>query len=129
VDVVYDAVGGEISLESLRCVRFGARFLIVGWAATPSVARGKGQRGAPNANVLPTNLIMMKSLDVLGCPTAISTAHDPASREPRLAKVFEWAASGRIRPRVSRAHPLSEFKTALREKWNGEVIGNSVLHP
>jgi len=32
VDVVYDGVGGEISVESLRCVRFGARFLIVGWA-------------------------------------------------------------------------------------------------
>jgi NADPH2:quinone reductase len=54
-DVVYDGVGGEISLESLRCVAFGARFLIVGWASTPFVARGKGGRGAPNANVLPTS--------------------------------------------------------------------------
>jgi NADPH2:quinone reductase len=54
-------------------------------AATPFVASGKGQRGAPNANQLPTKLIMMKSLDVLGCPTAISTANDPRSRAPRLA--------------------------------------------
>src|SRR5690606_6695540 len=44
VDVVYDAVGGETSIESLRCVAFGARFLIVGWASTPFVARGKGGR-------------------------------------------------------------------------------------
>ena len=49
VEVVYDGVGGDISIESLRCVAFGARFLIVGWAATPFVARGKGERGAPNA--------------------------------------------------------------------------------
>ncbi|MDP6932477.1 MAG: zinc-binding dehydrogenase, partial [Myxococcota bacterium] len=55
VDVVYDGVGGAISLESLRCVSFGARFVIVGWASTPFVARGRGQRGAPNANLLPTN--------------------------------------------------------------------------
>ena len=41
-DVVYDGVGGDISLESLRCVKFGARFLIVGWASTPLVAKGKG---------------------------------------------------------------------------------------
>jgi len=40
--------------------RFGARSLMVGWAATPFVAKGRGPRGAPNANVLPTNLIMMK---------------------------------------------------------------------
>ena len=101
VDVVYDGVGGDISLESLRCVRFGARFLIVGWAATPFVARGKGQRGAPNANLLPTNLIMMKGLDVLGCPTVISTVNDPSLRAPRLAQVLAWAEAGKIR-RTSR---------------------------
>jgi len=66
VNVVYDGVGGDISLESMRCVSFGARFLIVGWASTPFVAKGKGQRGAPNANMLPTNLIMIKGLKVLG---------------------------------------------------------------
>ncbi len=129
VDVVYDAVGGDTSIESLRCVRFGARFLIVGWTSTPFVARGKGQRGAPNANALPTNLIMMKSLDVLGCPTAISTAHDPSSRAPRLAQVLAWAHQGRIRPRVSHTYPLAEFKRAMRDKWEGAVIGGSVLHP
>ncbi len=129
VDVVYDGVGGEISLESLRCVRFGARFLIVGWASTPDVAKGKGERGAPRANVLPTNLVMMKSLDVLGCPTAISTALDPSSRPPRLAAILAWANEGKLRPRVSHRFALSEFRAAMRAKWTGEVLGGCVLHP
>ena len=129
VDVVYDAVGGDTSLESLRCVRFGARFLVVGWASTPFVAGAKGRRGAPNANALPTNLIMMKGLDVLGCPTAISTMVDPSSRAPRLAQVLAWAREGRIRPYVSHTYPLAEFKTALRAKWEGAVTGGAVLHP
>ena len=129
VDVVYDGVGGDISLESLRAVAFGARYVIVGWAATPFVAHGQGRRGAPNANVLPTNLIMMKGLDVLGAPTVISTVKDPSIRAPRLQKVLEWAQSGRIRPHVSHAYPLSEFATAMRAKWNGEVVGGCVLHP
>ncbi|MEZ4392718.1 MAG: NADPH:quinone oxidoreductase family protein [Polyangiales bacterium] len=129
VDVVYDAVGGETSLESLRCVRFGARFLIVGWASTPFVAKGKGGRGAPNANVLPTNLIMMKSLDVLGCPTAISTAMDPSTRAPRLAQVLAWAESGALTPIVSHTYALDAFKEALEAKWRGEVTGGCVLHP
>jgi NADPH2:quinone reductase len=127
VDVVYDAVGGDVSLESLRAVRFGARFLIVGWASTPAVARGKGQRGAPNANQLPTNLIMMKGLDVLGCPTAISTAVDPASRAPRLAQVLAWAEAGLIRPHVSHVFPFAEYQAALLAKWNGDVTGGCVL--
>ena len=129
VDVVYDGVGGDISVESLRCVQFGARFLIVGWAATPFVAEGKGKRGAPNANVLPTNLIMMKGLDVLGCPTAITTAKDPSIRPPRLAQILAWANAGKIRPYVSHTFPLTDVIGGMRAKWSGEVIGGAVLHP
>lgn len=129
VDVVYDAVGGDISLESLRCVAFGARFLIVGWAATPFVADGRGQRGAPNANTLPTNLIMMKGLDVLGCPMVISTVNDPSIRPPRFAKIMQWAAEGRIKPYISHFYPLADFKEAMRAKWSGKIIGGCVLHP
>jgi NADPH:quinone reductase len=129
VDVVFDGVGGDISLESLRCVSFGARFLVVGWASTPFVARGRGGRGAPNANTLPTNLIMMKGLDVLGCPTVISTVHDPALRPPRFAQVMRWAEAGKIRPHVSHTFPLAAFKDAMLAKWNGAIIGGSALHP
>lgn len=129
VDVVYDGVGGEISTQSLRCVRFGARYLIVGWAATPFVARGKGQRGAPDANQLPTNLIMMKGLDVLGCPTMIGTKNDPSLRPPRLARILEWARAGTIHPHVSHTFPLSEIHDAMRAKWNGAVTGGCVVHP
>lgn len=129
VDVVYDGVGGDISIESLRCVSFGARFLIVGWAATPFVAKGKGGRGAPNANVLPTNLIMMKGLDVLGCPTVISTVQDPSLRPPRLKQILEWAAAGKVRPHVSHRFPLARVVEAMRAKWSGAVIGGVVVNP
>jgi NADPH2:quinone reductase len=129
VDVVYDGVGGDISVASLRCVAFGARFLVVGWAATPFVARGKGGRGAPNANVLPTNLILMKGLDVLGCPTAIATAQDPSIRAPRLAQILAWAEQGKISPYVSHVFPLTDVLAAMRAKWSGEVVGGCVLHP
>jgi NADPH2:quinone reductase len=129
VDVVYDGVGGDISLESLRCVSFGARFLIVGWASTPGVAKGKGQRGAPQANLLPTNLIMMKGLNVLGCPMAISTKNDPSIRKPRLQQIMQWVADGEIHPYVSQVFALADFKAAMQAKWEGKIIGGCVLHP
>jgi NADPH2:quinone reductase len=129
VQVVYDAIGGDASVESLKCVEFGARFLIVGWTSTPFVAKGKGGRGAPNANQLPTNLILMKGLDVLGCPTAIATIRDPAVRKERLAQILAWAEQGKIRPQVSHRFALTEFKDAMRAKWNGDVLGGCVLHP
>jgi len=129
VDVVYDGVGGAVSLEAMRCVCFGARFLIVGWASTPFVAKGKGERGAPNANMLPTNLIMMKGLDVLGSPAMISTVHDPSIRPPRLAAILAWANEGKLRPLVSKTYPLARFAEAMKEKWSGAVVGASVLKP
>jgi NADPH:quinone reductase len=129
VEVVYDPVGGAVSLESLRCVDFGARFLIVGWASTPFVARGKGQRGAPNANVLPTNLIMMKGLDVLGCPAVISTVRDPSIRVTRLAALLDWARAGTIHPHVAARYPLAEIREAMRAKWASEFVGGIVVHP
>jgi NADPH2:quinone reductase len=118
VDVVYDGVGGQVSIDSLRCVKFGARFLIVGWAATP------GQ-----VNQLPTNLIMMKGLDVLGCPTVISTVNDPSIRHARLGQVLAWASAGQLAPLVSRAFPLSEFAAALAAKWRGDYVGGIVVTP
>ena len=129
VDVVYDSVGGAMSAESLRCVRFGARYLVVGWAATPFVAKGRGQRGAPNANQLPTNLIMMKGLDVLGCPTAISTHKDPSIREARLAALDGWIAERRLTPFVQQGYPLSEVREAMRAKWTSQFVGGCVVRP
>ena len=111
---------------ALGSVPFG---VIVGWAATPDVAKGKGQRGAPNANMLPTNLIMMKGLQVLGCPTVIATKNNPAIRQERLAAITQWADEGKLTPWVCKTFPLSEFKAAMRLKWTGKGVGGCVLHP
>ena len=130
VDVVYDGVGGDISLESLRCVRFGARFLIVGWAATPFVARGKGQRGAPErqrAADQPDHdegprraRLPDRDLDRRRSRRSARRGSRRSSRGPR---------AGKLTPHVSHTFPLAEFKDAMRAKWNGEVIGGCVLHP
>ena len=129
VDVVYDGVGGPISVQSIRSMRFGGRFCIVGWAATPFVARGKGRRGAPNANTLPTNLIQMKGLDVLGCPAVIATKHDPSLRPTRLAWIHERIAEGALRPHVGAVFPMEQFAEAMTAKWRSRHVGGCVLHP
>ena len=129
VHVVYDGVGGPISVESIRSMRFGGRFCIVGWAATPNVAKGKGKRGAPNANQLPTNLIQMKGLDVLGCPAVIATKHDPTLRPTRLAWIDAKVAEGALVPHCGPSFTLDDFKEGMRAKWRSRHVGGCVLHP
>ena len=128
-DVVYDGVGGQVAYETLRCLRFGARYLIVGWASTPFVARGKGKRGAPNANVFPTNLVLMKSLDVLGCPAAIAAHRDPSLRTRRLAEILAWADAGQITPYVGATFDLEDIAEAMRAKWESRIVGGCVVRP
>ena len=128
-DVVYDGVGGAISVESLRAIRFGGRYLVIGWASTPDVARGRGGRGAPRVNTLPTNLILMKSLDVLGSPAAISAHRDPELRQERLQAVLDLARSGAITPRAGHGFPLNEIREAMRAKWESRFVGGCVVHP
>jgi NADPH:quinone reductase len=129
VHVVYDAVGGPISVESIRSMRFGGRFCIVGWAATPFVARSRGRRGAPNANVLPTNLLQMKGLDVLGCPAVIATMHDPTLRPTRLAWIHERIADGTLCPHVGQVYDLADYAEAMKAKWESRHLGGCVLRP
>lgn len=140
VDVVYDGVGGDaISVESMRACKFGAMYLIVGWAATPNVAAGGGAgrgQGAPNPNRIPTNLIMMKGLHVIGCPAVISlTAQGPekgaAIMKRRLQDINEWVFSGRLPPpTVGKVFPLSDVKSALRTRVDsGSVLGSTVVCP
>lgn len=129
VDVVYDGVGGPLLEESLRSLCFGGRYCIVGWASTPTVARGKGGRGAPNANLLPTNLVQMKGLDVLGCPAVIATKHDASLRPTRLAWIFDRLAEGRLRPQVGPAYALDDALSAMKAKWTSQFVGGCVLRP
>lgn len=129
VDVVYDGVGGDLSVQSMRAARFGARYLIVGWAATPFVAKGKGQRGAPNVNRIPTNLILMKGLRVLGCPTAIATHRDPTIRGPRLRAILDWVEAGELSPVVARTFPLAQWREAMHAKWSSATVGGICLRP
>lgn len=127
--MVFDTVGGQVSEQCMRSLRFGGRHVIVGWASNTTVAKGYGQRGSDNADRLPTNIIQMKGLFVMGSPMAIHTQADMSIREERLRKIMQWVAEGKIRPYVSHIYPLSRFREAMSARLDGLVTGGCVLHP
>lgn len=135
VDVVFDTVGGGATAEALRCVRFGARLVVIGWTSTPFAAGGRGARdaGAPAqpANAIPTNLLMMKGVTAVGSPVVIATQHDAGGRlrAARLTALDALAADGLLRPLVSDAFPLERAKEALLAKWNRKITGSAVVVP
>ena len=72
---------------------------------------------------------MMKGLDVLGCPAAITAHKDPSIRAERLAAIRRWLEEGAVRPLVSASWPLEEVHEAMRAKWKSAYPGAITVRP
>lgn len=129
VHAVYDTVGGnKNSRDLLRILKFGGRYLVIGWTSTPLAGGGRGAGADHNtANSVPTNLIMMKGAKIIGCPVAIHTRLDPSIRIQRLQALEDWIAQDLIKPYTSHVFPFNQFREALLAKWNRQVTGNCML--
>ena len=112
-DVVFDPVGGQIFEDSVRCIAWGARLLVVGFTGGIGLAR--------------TNLLLIKGASVLGVRAGEAVRRNPALGEVRLKQLVEWAEQGKIRPNVSHRLPLEEFARAMRLLIERKAIGRVAL--
>jgi len=113
VDVVYDPVGGEVFENSVRCIAWGARLLVIGFTGGIGLAR--------------TNLLLIKGASVLGVRAGEAVRKNPALGEVRQRKLLEWAEAGKIRPNVSHRLPLENVAQAMRLLIDRKAIGRVAL--
>src|SRR3954453_9209832 len=113
VDVVFDPVGGETFENSLRCIAWGARLLVIGFTGGIGLAR--------------TNLVLMTGASVLGVRAGEAVRKNPALGEVRLKALVAWAEAGRIRPNVSHRLPLEDYAKAMRLLIERKAIGRVAL--
>jgi NADPH2:quinone reductase len=116
-------------MDAARSLAFLGRLVIIGWAANTGVSSAGGRGGSLAPDQLPTNLIQIKGLTVLGSPMVIAGQRDPASRAPRLAAIDQWMHAGLLTPVVSQRFPLNSVKQAMLARLNAQVIGGCVVHP
>lgn len=116
-DVVFDPVGGEIFENSVRCIAWGARLLVIGFTGGIGLAR--------------TNLLLIKGASVLGVRAGEAVRRNPTLGEVRLKALLQWAEEGRIRPNVSHRLPLEDYAKAMRLLVERKAIGRVALmmHP
>jgi NADPH:quinone reductase len=113
VDVVFDPVGGEIFENSVRCIAWGARLLVIGFTGGVGLAR--------------TNLLLIKGASVLGVRAGEAVRRNPEAGAVRIRKLLEWAEAGKIRPHISHRRPLEDFAQAMRLLIDRKAIGRVAL--
>ena len=112
-DVVYDPVGGPIFEDSVRCIAWGARLLVIGFTGGIGLAR--------------TNLLLIKGASVLGVRAGEAARKNPPIGEARIRKLLEWAEQGEIRPNISHRLPLEDYAAAMQLLIDRKAIGRVAL--
>ena len=116
VDVVYDPVGGAFTEAAVRGLAWGGRLLVIGFAAG-------------DIPKLPLNLLLLREGEAKGVFWGTWTQRDPAGHARNVAQLFDWFASGAVKPHVSGSYPLERTGDALAEVMGRRAQGKVVLVP
>ena len=114
VDVVFDPVGGSVFDASLRCVAWGARLIVIGFAG------GEVPK-------IPANILLVKNIAAIGFYWGSYRRHAPEMVKEQFAELFAWCEAGKITPHVSHRLDLAEAAEALTLLSDRRSTGKVVL--
>jgi len=114
VDIVYDPVNGATFEESLRCLAWGGRILILGFlGGAPAAAR--------------TNYLLIKGIEAIGVRIGgLIEAHPDIAAE-NIKTLVRLAGEGKLKPRIWCRLPLERAADAIQALIERKVIGKAVL--
>jgi NADPH2:quinone reductase len=114
VDIIYDPVNGPTFEESLRCLAWGGRILILGFlGGAPAAAR--------------SNYLLIKGIEAIGVRIGgLNEAH-PEIAAANIKTLVELAGQGKLKPRIWRRFPLEAAADAVEALIDRKVIGKAVL--
>ncbi|MEZ5987125.1 MAG: NADPH:quinone oxidoreductase family protein [Hyphomonas sp.] len=115
-DVIFDPVGGDVFDESVRCIAFDGRLLVVGFTS------GR----IPEVKV---NMPLIKGFSVVGVRAGEYGRQFPEKGRENQAAIRQWAEEGKVHPHVYREIPLDDWREAWRLLTDREVVGKVTLIP
>jgi NADPH2:quinone reductase len=113
-DVIYDPVGGDTFDQSLRCINWDGRLLVIGFAS------GR----IPSA---PANLTLLKNCAIVGVFWGAWTEKFPAENRANNEELFQMVRDGKLKPNISHQFSLEQVPDALYALVNREVMGKAVI--
>jgi NADPH2:quinone reductase len=113
-DVIYDPVGGDVFDESVRCIGFNGRLLVVGFTSgrIPSIS---------------VNMPLIKGFSVVGVRAGEYGRKFPAKGRENIATIDRLLAEKKIRPHIGARFPLDRAIDAMRTLKDRTIIGKAVI--
>ncbi len=113
-DVIFDPVGGDVFDQSVRCIAWGGRLLVIGFASG-------------RISELAANQALLKCFSLVGVRALVH-----AQKKPQEGKLYkQWmlthAEQGSLRPFISEILPLEKFGEALKKIESRSALGRIVL--
>jgi NADPH2:quinone reductase len=114
VDVVFDPVGGDRMLDTIRALAYGGRWVIIGFTggSIPQV---------------PTNRLLLKNVEVVGSYLGGYMQSVPDGRTRLLDRIRAMLQDGSIVPIVGSTFPMERAAAALRELGERRARGKVVV--
>lgn len=113
-DVVFDPVGGQVFDQSVRCINWEGRILVVGFAGG-------------TISEFPVNLALVKNFSVIGVYWGAYRKRDPAVLQQSWRELLEWLAEGALKPHISATYPLADAPAALESLVARRATGKVVV--
>jgi NADPH2:quinone reductase len=113
-DAIADPVGGEVFVESTRCIAFGGRLLVLGFASgtIPTLA---------------ANRALIKGFSMIGVRAGEYGRRFPERGAENRERVRALAAAGVLRPAIGLRVPLAHAVEGFRALQSREVSGRIVI--
>jgi len=115
-DVIYDPVGGDVFDESVRCIAFNGRLLIVGFTS------GR----IPTVSV---NMPLIKGFSVMGVRAGEYGRQFPEKGRENSQAIWKMAEEGKLKPRVHHEYALADWRAAFDSLAERTVVGKAVIRP
>lgn len=114
-DVIFDPVGGDAFDQSLSCINWNGRLLVIGFAA------GRIPEAAANR-------ILLKGCSVVGVFWGrFAQQEEPQCNQANFEQLLQWYVQGKFKPFVSKTYPLEQAVAALDDMNARKAVGKLVL--
>jgi NADPH2:quinone reductase len=113
-DLIYDPVGGELSLQAFRSIAWNGRHLVIGFASGSIPA-------------LKFNLPLLKGGALLGVDLAQIGRREPEVRDRIIAQLFTWLSNKTLVPVVGRVFAFEDFREAFAAMTTRSALGKMVV--